>query len=272
MVPSYRIGQVYNRREDIHAVLGGQQQGGIATPASSPVIVLFTGEAGEQHGYADGWDGSGVFHYTGEGQIGPMEFLRGNRAIRDHASDGKDLLLFEATAKRGMYRFLGRFDCANWEIRDRPDRDGNTRPAIVFHLISVDPNIDVLPPAVQQTGSRPLEELRKAAYAAAVAGEGKAGTRATRSYYARSAAVADYVLARARGKCECCAVDAPFLRKDGRPYLEPHHIRRVSDGGPDHPRWVGALCPTCHRAIHYGVDGEKANETVRTRVAELEKH
>ena len=227
--------------------------------------------APEQHGYTDGWDSSGVFHYTGEGQIGPMEFLRGNRAIRDHATDGKDLLLFEATTNRGAYRFLGRFDCANWEMRDRPDREGHARPAIVFHLVPVDPVIDAPPAHSVLSTNKSLEALRNAAYSAAVAGEGKAGSLATRSYYARSAAVSQYVLSRAGGKCECCGVIAPFLRKDGRPYLEPHHIRRVSDGGPDHPKWVGAVCPTCHRSIHYGVEGEKQNETLRVHVAKLEE-
>ena len=104
---SFRPNQIYNRRNDIHAVWKGQQQGGVATPASAPFIFIFTGEAGEQHGYSDGWDDGGVFHYTGEGQIGDMTFIRGNRAIRDHAKNGKDLLLFEATKKSGMYRFIG---------------------------------------------------------------------------------------------------------------------------------------------------------------------
>jgi hypothetical protein len=67
----------YNRRRDIHAVYGGQQQGGICTPSDHKVIFLFTGETGEQHGYGDGWTDDGVFRYFGEGQ-----------------QDGKDLLVF----------------------------------------------------------------------------------------------------------------------------------------------------------------------------------
>jgi hypothetical protein len=34
--------------------------------------------------------------------------------------------------------------------------------------------------------------------------------------------------------------------------LEPHHIRRLGDGGPDDPRFMGAVCPNCHREIHHG--------------------
>lgn len=74
-------------------------------------------------------------------------------------------------------------------------------------------------------------------------------------YYQRSEAVRRYVLARAGGTCECCSDPAPFVRADGSPYLEPHHTRRLSDGGPDDPRFVAGICPTCHRHIHYGQGG-----------------
>lgn len=38
-------------------------------------------------------------------------------------------------------------------------------------------------------------------------------------------------------------------------YVEPHHTRRLTDGGPDDFHHVIALCPTCHRRVHYGTDG-----------------
>lgn len=42
-------GHVYRRR-DLHDRYGGQRQGGISTPSQYPIILLFTGESGEQHG------------------------------------------------------------------------------------------------------------------------------------------------------------------------------------------------------------------------------
>lgn len=57
-------------------------------------MFLFTDDSGEAFGYRDGWDISGVFRYTGEGQLGDMAFTGGNQAVRDHAAEGKDLLLF----------------------------------------------------------------------------------------------------------------------------------------------------------------------------------
>jgi 5-methylcytosine-specific restriction protein A len=40
------------------------------------------------------------------------------------------------------------------------------------------------------------------------------------------------------------------VRKDGSLYHELHRIKRLSDGGPDHPTLLIALCPTCHPGVH----------------------
>ena len=52
----FQIGALYNRKAHIHALLGGQQQGGISTPPDQPFVIIFTGEAGKSHGYTDRWD------------------------------------------------------------------------------------------------------------------------------------------------------------------------------------------------------------------------
>ena len=94
--------------------------------------------------------------------------------------------------------------------------------------------------------------------------------------YARSEAVRAYVLARASGICEACGQPAPFKTAAGRLYLETHHIRRLSDGGPDDPRWVIALCPNCHRQAHYAKDKadfkERATEIVHKKELRLADH
>ena len=67
-------------------------------------------------------------------------------------------------------------------------------------------------------------------------------------------------LARSQGKCEGCNNPAPFLTSRGVPFLEVHHLYRLTDGGPDLIEYVVALCPNCHRRIHYGKEGAKYNE------------
>jgi 5-methylcytosine-specific restriction protein A len=83
------------RRRDLHEKYGGEQQGGISTPSRAPLIMLITGEAGEQHGYVDGPQPDGAFWYTGEGQVGDMAMVRGNRAVAEHRQLGKALHLFD---------------------------------------------------------------------------------------------------------------------------------------------------------------------------------
>ena len=61
------------------------------------------------------------------------------------------------------------------------------------------------------------------------------------------------VLKRANGVCEKCQQDAPFVRKkDNTPYLEVHHIVRLASGGEDTVANAIAVCPNCHRELHYG--------------------
>jgi predicted HNH restriction endonuclease len=61
------------------------------------------------------------------------------------------------------------------------------------------------------------------------------------------------VLKRANGKCDQCGEDAPFLRaKDGSPYLEIHHWIPLAEGGEDTVENAGAVCPNCHRKLHFG--------------------
>ena len=79
-----------------------------------------------------------------------------------------------------------------------------------------------------------------------------------------------YVLKRADGMCEGCEAQAPFVTKRKRPYLEPHHTTRMSDGGPDHPAHVIALCPTCHRRVHHAHDGDEYNEALVRKLSLIE--
>lgn len=269
-VVPFQRGQLYNRRKDIHASFSGQTQGGISTPANSSFIFLFTGESGKLYGYKDGWDENGVFIYTGEGQVGDMKFTNGNKAVRDHVANAKQLLLFHSLGKQKPVRFLGEFESTSWEYRRGRDKNDELRQTIAFHLIPQDEGVE-LPLEPSQAGKKTdLLDLREQAYLASAASAQATAKQAKKILYSRSEVVRDYVLARASGKCELCAKPAPFSRPDKTPYLEPHHTRRVADGGPDHPRWVGALCPNCHREIHSGANGKALNDSLIAHIGKLE--
>jgi len=137
----FQVGALYNRQAQIHALLGGQQQGGISTPRDNPVVIAFTGEAGISHGYRDFWDDNEIFHYYGEGQIGDMRYTGGNRALDKHVSDGKKLILFQMMGKGRPYRYLGEFVSLTSYIQpNTPDTNGELRDAIVFRMRRVATN------------------------------------------------------------------------------------------------------------------------------------
>ena len=117
--------------------------------------------------------------------------------------------------------------------------------------------------------ARVFEARKRALMDAETAAAGENGA-ALRTVYRRSRAICDYVLKRAAGNCESCEKPAPFMKTNGSPYLEPHHINRLSDGGLDHPRYIGAICPACHREIHYGLHGRVKNEALKAYVASIE--
>lgn len=71
--------------------------------------------------------------------------------------------------------------------------------------------------------------------------------------YERNPYVVAEVLDRANGLCEHCEAEAPFIRKrDSSPFLEVHHIIRLADGGEDTVANAIAICPNCHRELHFG--------------------
>ncbi len=261
------------RRIDLHKQFGGQGQGGISTPSKYPLILLFTGEVGEHYGYADGWTQDRLFFYVGEGQQGDMQFVRGNAAIRDHNVDGKDLHLF-SYVRKGVVRYLDQMVCVGSHSKDGPDANGNIRRMIVFELaplqefVETEYSSEEILSVHNQIDTFPLSDLRAKALAASVGSRNPIERR--QDYYYRSQAIKLYALKRANGICEGCRQPAPFITPERKPYLEVHHIRRLSDGGPDDPRWVVAICPNCHRKAHYSEDATSFNKLLAQRAQEVE--
>lgn len=264
----FTVGKEYKRKDQIHDVYGGQQQSGISTPSNHPMIFLFTSSSGEQHGYKDEYRSDGIFLYTGEGQIGDMTMTAGNKAIQDHAKNGKTIHVFEYT-RSAHVRYVGTADYLEHHVEVRTDREGNDRKVIVFHLdinsVAADSRVEeswsnYLPEEVKYLPKKSLRELRFAALSTGTK-TGSLKVRRESAYY-RSQAIRYYVVARSNGICEGCTSNAPFSTKLG-PFLECHHVHRLADGGPDHPQNVVALCPNCHRRAHFSDDAHSFNERLK---------
>lgn len=267
------VGQEYRRKTDIHEKFGGQRQGGISTPADYPAVFIFTSDAGEAFGYQDGFTEDGTFWYTGEGQVGHMEMAKGNRAILDHAKNQKVILLFEYTRKAHV-RFIGAAKCLGHHEEQRPDKNKALRTVFIFHL-DVDSIEDPSAEVSKGDAATDLKSLEKKSLSdlrtAALRRVNKTATVSERKSIARyrSQALKEYVVKRSKGVCEGCRNPAPFNTRSG-PFLECHHVHRLSDGGPDLPENVVALCPNCHRRAHYASDAKAFNESLKRYAAQVE--
>ena len=133
-------GKEYKRTE-LHNFYGGQDRGGISTPSKNDYNFIISYKSGEDYGYKDGWDERREFYlYTGEGQIGDMEFKRGNKAIRDHQKNKKKLLLFKET-KKTFIELIGEMFFVDYDFIQTNDFDKNNRKAIQFKLQKLKPQI-----------------------------------------------------------------------------------------------------------------------------------
>lgn len=87
--------------------------------------------------------------------------------------------------------------------------------------------------------------------------------------YERDPEVKGWVLDAAKGTCESCGQAAPFLTVDNEPFLEVHHVRHLADGGSDTIANAVAVCPNCHRALHFAADRQSLVSRLFKRVARL---
>lgn len=198
--------------------------------------------------------------------------LRGNRALLHHKENNKTLHIFECT-KRSYVRYLGEGECVGYHVEQRPDKNEKFRNAFIFHL-ALNPTEEKISEPLSNyeenkapTAKKPLSELRRIALQSINAGASK--KQVLKITFIRSEAIRIYALKRANGICEGCKSAAPFQGKHG-PFLEVHHLTRLSDGGPDHPKNVIALCPNCHRRAHFSKDREEYNQTLSKKAKIIE--
>jgi len=86
--------------------------------------------------------------------------------------------------------------------------------------------------------------------------------------FVRDPEVRAWVRKEAKGICEGCGKPAPF-EKDGRPFLEVHHVKHLAQGGSDRPSNAVALCPNCHRRCHHSSDRDEFTASLFQKVERL---
>jgi hypothetical protein len=180
--------------------------------------------------------GFAVFHTGkiggGRGGIGKTEFLAtmaDSRVTVDDPTRPKSPIsafllarLDDAKGIRGIARFV--LAVAKFKKRDRTEAEEEAEGEAL--------SSKQLKAKATAAGAKPKKTLREVVE------------------FRRSGYVSAYAKRRAKGKCDLCRSPAPF-HINGKPFLECHHIQRLADGGKDSIDNTVALCPNCHRRMHF---------------------
>lgn len=143
------------------------------------------------------------------------------------------------------------------EEQERADSTAESGEKHESESVTTEPNSD-----------KDLTDLRRKAERAATEDPARDTSATPGSAYQRSESIKQYAKARADGNCEYCGEQAPFETPEGEPYLEVHHVNELGEGGEDSPDKVVALCPSCHKEIHYGDQGDQINDELRQKLAD----
>ena len=78
---NFKIGQGYNRRNDLHENYGGQHQSGISTPSNHPLIFLFSYPSGEDFCYKDRFDESEMMKLKNASLMSDRTIIKHNEKV-----------------------------------------------------------------------------------------------------------------------------------------------------------------------------------------------
>lgn len=249
----FEIGQTVTHADIITEFQCGNMGGMRRSKATNSLIIISDHTKGL---YEDKWFGD-ILHYTGMGKSGDQDlFFMQNKTLAQSDINGVEVHLFEVlVATEYIYRGVVSLAGKPYQEIQKGD-DGVPRKVWMF-------------PLKLQTGSQTISEMSLTKYVkekekaaeklslpelkkrAEQNESDKVGSRKVSSnVFIRDAFVAEYVKRRADGICQLCGQKAPFSNKEGKPYLECHHIEWISDGGSDTIENTVALCPNCHRKMH----------------------
>jgi 5-methylcytosine-specific restriction protein A len=230
-------------------------QGGMRRSLKTNTLVIVSDHI--RSAYQDRWYGD-VLHYTGMGLRGDQT-LEGkqNRTLNESSSNSVDVFLFEVFQERA-YTFQDQVVLGAEPYQERqPDVDGNDRQVWMFplHLLGGGQGLEISAAELSAVETRRTRRARRksdeeltqqASNAPKQAGQ----RRTSATQYQRSEAISEYTKRRANGHCDLCGQPAPFEDREGRPFLESHHIEWLARGGEDSISNTVALCPNCHRKMH----------------------
>lgn len=140
---------------------------------------------------------------------------------------------------------------------------GNEVFALKLSTVSVTEEVAILELTQKASKQTILDRAKQA--------KGKPARRTTqRDDFVRNLYVVAGALLRANGQCEMPACTSTlFLKDDGKNYLEVHHVTPLGENGDDSLANAAALCPHCHRKLHFGKDRSSFRGKLATHISSL---
>jgi 5-methylcytosine-specific restriction protein A len=281
-----QVGEKFHNRKDIWKLFGGQyQQGVMKFPGEDYVNVFFK----EDGPYPDEIDAeTGIIEYRGKGLKGEQKLTAGNKYLEE-ARLSKSPARFWFRPAGGMWEFKSWVTVFDRENIEEEDVQGNLAMRYLWFLVPVVSEHKELWP--QEVLNAPISQISPneinlvknprnllTDYARiAKELENNPTTLNTNQkprtpQPKRRKRAKDIVIARAQGICENdkCSGMPPDVKNDGTPIFQVDHIVQLSDGGPDQPDNMIALCPNCHAAKTLGK--ERSEMTVRLKKIALMRH
>lgn len=264
----FSIGQIVTNNEITKAFKVGNMGGMRRSKATESLVIISDHTKGL---YDDKWYGDEL-HYTGMGKNGDQTLTGNqNKTLAESDTNGVEVHLFEVfNPSEYIYRGVVHL-CDKPYQDDQKDASGNLRKVWIFPL-RTEAHTTVSKVSFDSYSKR---QERKAKELSLPELEKKAREQSTRKVahrsvvsnaYDRNKYVARYAKERADGICQLCEQEAPFNDKEGKPYLECHHIKWLSEGGDDSLENTVALCPNCHRKMHV-VNDSADREFLRKKAA-----
>ena len=250
------IGSVYTNSE-IANTFKCASMGGMRRSHETNTLVLIAKHNNPL--YDDQWTENNILNYTGMGTVGDQDInYMQNKTLYNSKDLNIKVYLFESY-KDNEYYYDGEVELAGNQFEsEETDINGEMRKVIKFPLRRVDDSSsivvdfeDVLKSEQEKVKAVRKHTIQQIKEKASKASNHNIPIKEVKTVYReRNQYIAEFTKERAKGICDLCGNEAPFKDKNGKPYLESHHVITLADNGPDAIYNTVAICPNCHRKVH----------------------
>lgn len=255
-ISDLKVNNIYSN-SDITSAFKCSSQGGMRRSLRTNSLVLIVKHNNPL--YDDQWTDENILNYTGMGMQGDQSIdFSQNKTLALSKTNGVNVYLFESY-KDNEYYYDGEVELAGPIFQaEELDETQTLRKVVKFPLKRKDDNSKVIIDIsdIEQSEKEKIKEVRKHSIEeikekAKKIEYNEVNTKEVKTVYReRNQFIAEYTKERAKGVCDLCGKEAPFCDKNGKPYLESHHVITLAEGGPDGIYNTVAICPNCHRKIH----------------------